>query len=633
MGILLKYQQGGPLGAYDLLVDSVIKKKGGSKKDYEDLMGKIGYHESKYIVHTDDGKSRYKYMDYKAKQQGGGPGRGLFMFEEGENAGGITAAKRTYRYMKTNNIRIPVWLDKAVKQKSLDASTLGEYEQKMLFLGNYMGHPEADMGKVVKGEQDVSEFWGKYHQTQNDPEKLKNFEKDSLQWKRDHYIENELASDPLNQFKRGGILKYQKGNKLSKENTGSNRKNIDDLYNPLYEKLESAYEVDSYNDIINHKDIHPNTAIWIDRAFGYSLNDISSEKRKIPKLDKDLKELHNKLLKMPNDKLRELLKEDYSKLHPWDIGKINNIAKSMDIGIIDTMKYRKAITNKLEEGYTFKKGGILKYQDGGSILKNINAKYPAFKNMGEVTIKADPEFTRDKTGVGSIEYFGIQDNRDRVTYGNGYSYPHPKKGTHGIVYDPKTNNEQSIMLDMLHGMTSDTVYNKHRDEFKKTFLERHKSDFEADWEREREEYGEGDGKEQFKENWIDGHIRGLMFEGTPEEFKKAKYWPEAREVYLKDKDVNKKFNQLKNYLKTGNAYTLPEFKVTPKDSEKILPKLRKGGKPDIYIKPSKRGSLRSALGIEKGKTIPVSKLEIKPSDTLAMRKKKTFAKNSRKWKH
>jgi len=55
-------------------------------------------------------------------------------------------------------------------------------------------------------------------------------------------------------------------------------------------------------------------------------------------------------------------------------------------------------------------------------------------------------------------------------------------------------------------------------------------------------------------------------------------------------------------------------------------------KPRIYIKPSKRGSLRKALKVKKGKSIPASKLKIKKSDSKAMKKKKVFAKNARKWK-
>ena len=54
------------------------------------------------------------------------------------------------------------------------------------------------------------------------------------------------------------------------------------------------------------------------------------------------------------------------------------------------------------------------------VLDRIYRKYPAFKNMGEVTLKADPEFTSEKTGVGDIEYFSTESDRGVVTYPNGY---------------------------------------------------------------------------------------------------------------------------------------------------------------------------------------------------------------------
>lgn len=52
----------------------------------------------------------------------------------------------------------------------------------------------------------------------------------------------------------------------------------------------------------------------------------------------------------------------------------------------------------------------------------------------------------------------------------------------------------------------------------------------------------------------------------------------------------------------------------------------------IYIKPSKRGSLRKALKTPKGEKIPAKDLKIKPGDSKAMKKKKIFAQNARKWK-
>ena len=56
-------------------------------------------------------------------------------------------------------------------------------------------------------------------------------------------------------------------------------------------------------------------------------------------------------------------------------------------------------------------------------------------------------------------------------------------------------------------------------------------------------------------------------------------------------------------------------------------------KSKIYIKPSKRGSLRKALGTKKGEKIPASQLAVKSTDSPAMKKKKVFAQNARKWKH
>lgn len=51
----------------------------------------------------------------------------------------------------------------------------------------------------------------------------------------------------------------------------------------------------------------------------------------------------------------------------------------------------------------------------------------------------------------------------------------------------------------------------------------------------------------------------------------------------------------------------------------------------IYIKPSKRGSLRKHLGVPEGQNIPKSKLRIKESDSPAIRKKKQFAINASQW--
>ena len=65
-----------------------------------------------------------------------------------------------------------------------------------------------------------------------------------------------------------------------------------------------------------------------------------------------------------------------------------------------------------------------------------------------------------------------------------------------------------------------------------------------------------------------------------------------------------------------------------KSKESRGPLYKKGG---IYIKPSKRGSLRKVLKTPKGKNIPAEDLEVKKTDSPAIKKKKVFAKNARGW--
>ena len=52
----------------------------------------------------------------------------------------------------------------------------------------------------------------------------------------------------------------------------------------------------------------------------------------------------------------------------------------------------------------------------------------------------------------------------------------------------------------------------------------------------------------------------------------------------------------------------------------------------IHIKPENKGKLHKHLGIPEGEKIPASKLKVKPSDSPATVKMKTFAKNARSWK-
>ena len=133
------------------LIAKLIEEKGGSRKDYLNLLDSIAYHESAST------------MDPTLKQYGGGPGRGKYQFETGKHKGAITAAKRTASYFTEKGIPVPKWLSTATKGDDLDVSKLSSEQQDVLFLGNMRKHPKADFSKVWKGDESIKDFWANYH--------------------------------------------------------------------------------------------------------------------------------------------------------------------------------------------------------------------------------------------------------------------------------------------------------------------------------------------------------------------------------------------------------------------------------------------------------------------------------------
>ena len=148
---------------YSSIMSHLISKKGGKAKDYEDLMDAISYHETGAQQRMKADAVQLVENPKTKKLEKTGVGRGLFMFEAGEKAGGITAINRTYKEFKDAGIDIPSWLDEAYKKKSVDMSKFPPSQQKVVFLGNYLQHPKADLGKVSAGKQSIRDFWGQYH--------------------------------------------------------------------------------------------------------------------------------------------------------------------------------------------------------------------------------------------------------------------------------------------------------------------------------------------------------------------------------------------------------------------------------------------------------------------------------------
>ena len=191
-------------------------------------------------------------------------------------------------------------------------------------------------------------------------------------------------------------------------------------------------------------------------------------------------------------------------------------------------------------------------------LDNITSKWPALKKLDNIVLNADESYDMSEYGAGTIEYQFPEGGT--IIYGEGAELEHPAPGSHAITYNPNLSNEQSIRLDMLHGLPSvDENYKELRLKFGKAYLDsKFKDDFINDAKEVKERIGEekwnewyGDDMGYFKSSYIDGILRNLLFEGTSEEFEKSKYWEGASEVYLSDENLKTSFNELKAYLETG----------------------------------------------------------------------------------
>ena len=149
---------------YDYMLDNMCIRYKHTQTSLEDIMDRVAYHES--------------HGDLKCHQFGGGPGRGLFQFEEGMNEGGETAMNRLLRWFSSNSRLAPEWT--TINFNGVDESKLPEKSQKMLFMANVRYHPKASFSKI--GRKELPEWWAKYHwagpESQKE-ERIKSF-KDSM---------------------------------------------------------------------------------------------------------------------------------------------------------------------------------------------------------------------------------------------------------------------------------------------------------------------------------------------------------------------------------------------------------------------------------------------------------------------
>ena len=206
------------------LLQLIIRDKGGSPQQYNQLMDYVAYHET----------GPEQRMDPAAKQKGGGPGRGLFQFEIGDDKGGNLAVNRTYNYLTRNNIDVPNWLyDIWEGKKSADLSKLNANQQKMLFLGYHREHPTSNFGNIWSGNQSIQDFWLKNHWagTEGSESKLDLFNKSMVA---------KDSTDALKAREEELMYKQNMAPFLADSNNINNLPKEKDILNSIFGALDSS---------------------------------------------------------------------------------------------------------------------------------------------------------------------------------------------------------------------------------------------------------------------------------------------------------------------------------------------------------------------------------------------------------
>ena len=188
-----------------------------------------------------------------------------------------------------------------------------------------------------------------------------------------------------------------------------------------------------------------------------------------------------------------------------------------------------------------------KKRNGRKLRREALEMYPALSALGRVTVKADPSFTREATGIGDIEYFAP--GQKVVRYPTGEEFKHPGLDKRpAVLVNPETNTAQNVALDMLHGLDeADPKFNSMMQEFGDSLSEEEIRYF---YNKDLKEGYDGDGYEQYRQNYIDGKLRNLLFEGNEEDFARSRYNPNERQDMMQyNPAAYNKFLEIQQYLK------------------------------------------------------------------------------------
>lgn len=191
-----------------------------------------------------------------------------------------------------------------------------------------------------------------------------------------------------------------------------------------------------------------------------------------------------------------------------------------------------------------------------------------WKALNNIYYEAYPDthFTRENTGIGSIEAYPAGDYM-------GYRYPNrflsfsPNPAVNVIRYDPALNDAQDIRLDALHFMPDDPTYDvlrqelineaKHTEDIRRTADERYN-----DWTANSKDLMP---YEQFIKNEVDGLLRNMFIQGTDQYIQEKNYWRNPEDFRNWYPELMPYVDRIHDYLRTGErpANILPEVIITP----------------------------------------------------------------------
>jgi hypothetical protein len=189
-----------------------------------------------------------------------------------------------------------------------------------------------------------------------------------------------------------------------------------------------------------------------------------------------------------------------------------------------------------------------KKKTGRRLKRDALDMFPALRALGDFKVKTDKDFTREATGAGSIEYFSP--DTPKVTYETGLEVKNPSRGRKpAVLVNPESNDAQDVALDLLHGLPDyDPQYRDLRERFAESIGD---AEIRYFYNMDGGDEAYPDGYEQFRDNFIDGKIRNFLFEGTEEDFDRARYNPtERQDLNQVNPEAFKVAMRIRNYLKT-----------------------------------------------------------------------------------